>query len=96
MPEKIKMRDGDAVLVMVKDGKVLHYTPNMSLPAASICSSASGSLLLRSSSAYFEFMKKDAFLAVGRGVVGMEPSIIGHAEKSLSSRTLEEIVRLVD
>jgi hypothetical protein len=34
MPDKIKLRDGDAVLVMVKHGKVLHYTPNMSLPHA--------------------------------------------------------------
>lgn len=28
------MRDGDAILVMVKDGKVLHYSWNMSLPHA--------------------------------------------------------------
>ena len=26
------MRDGDAILVMVKDGAVLHYSSNMSLP----------------------------------------------------------------
>ena len=26
------MRNGDAILVMVKDGKVLHYSWNMSLP----------------------------------------------------------------
>ena len=32
MTEKIQMRDGDAILVMVKDGKVLHYSPNMGLP----------------------------------------------------------------
>jgi hypothetical protein len=32
MSEKIKMRDGDAILVMVKDGEVIHFTPNMSLP----------------------------------------------------------------
>jgi hypothetical protein len=30
--EKIPMRDGDAILVMVKDGKVIHYSWNMSLP----------------------------------------------------------------
>jgi hypothetical protein len=32
MSEKIRMRDGDAILVMVKDGVVIHYSPNMSLP----------------------------------------------------------------
>jgi hypothetical protein len=26
------MRDGDAILVMVKDGAVIHYSSNMSLP----------------------------------------------------------------
>jgi hypothetical protein len=32
MSDKIKMRDGDAILIMVKDGKVIHFSPNMSLP----------------------------------------------------------------
>ena len=32
MSDKIQMRDGDTILVMVKDGKVIHFTPNMSLP----------------------------------------------------------------
>jgi hypothetical protein len=32
MSEKIKMRDGDTMLIMVKDGEVIHFTPNMSLP----------------------------------------------------------------
>ena len=32
VPEKIRMQDGDAILVMVKDGKVVHFSPNMSLP----------------------------------------------------------------
>ena len=32
MTEKIKMQNGDAILVMVKDGAVLHYSWNMSLP----------------------------------------------------------------
>lgn len=32
MSEKIKMRDGDTMLIMVKDGRVIHFTPNMSLP----------------------------------------------------------------
>ena len=30
--EKISMRDGDAILVMVKDGAVIHHSSNMSLP----------------------------------------------------------------
>jgi len=34
MEERIQMRDGDAILVMVKDRKVLHYSWNMSLPHA--------------------------------------------------------------
>jgi hypothetical protein len=32
MNEKIKMRDGDAILIMVKDGEVIHHSWNMSLP----------------------------------------------------------------
>ena len=32
MNEKIKMRDGDTMLIMVKGGTVIHFTPNMSLP----------------------------------------------------------------
>ena len=44
VPEKIQMPDGDAVLVMVKDGKVLHYTPNMSLPHVEFARRATGSL----------------------------------------------------
>lgn len=32
MNDKIQMRDGDAILVMVKDGAVVHYSWNMSLP----------------------------------------------------------------
>jgi len=26
------MRDGDTMLIMCKDGRVIHFTPNMSLP----------------------------------------------------------------
>lgn len=29
---KVQMRDGDAILVMVQDGKVSHYSWNMALP----------------------------------------------------------------
>jgi len=32
MSDKIKMRDGDTMLIMVKGGEVIHFTPNMSLP----------------------------------------------------------------
>jgi hypothetical protein len=32
MSDKVQMRNGDAVLVMVKDGKVIHYSWNMALP----------------------------------------------------------------
>ena len=44
MNSKIKLRDGDAVLVMVKDGQVLHFTPNMSLPHAEFVKRATGEL----------------------------------------------------
>ena len=44
MPEKIKMRDGDAVLIMVKDGEVIHFTPNMSLPYVELVRRATGEL----------------------------------------------------
>ena len=32
MSDTIKMRDGDTMLIMVKDGEVIHFTPNMGLP----------------------------------------------------------------
>ena len=32
MSTKIQMRDGDTMLIMAKDGKIIHFTPNMSLP----------------------------------------------------------------
>jgi hypothetical protein len=44
MNDKIKMRDGDAILVMVKDGEVLHFTPNMSLPHSEFVKRATGTL----------------------------------------------------
>jgi len=43
MDEKIKMRDGDAILVMVLDGKVVHYSWNMSLPHVEFVRRATGS-----------------------------------------------------
>ena len=44
MSEKIKMRDGDAVLIMCKDGRVIHYSPNMSLPHVEFVRRATGEL----------------------------------------------------
>ena len=44
MPGKIKMRDGDAILVMVKDGEVLHFSPNMSLPHVEFVKRTTGQL----------------------------------------------------
>jgi hypothetical protein len=42
--EKIKMRDGDAILVMVKNGEVIHYSPNMSLPHVEFVKRTTGQL----------------------------------------------------
>jgi hypothetical protein len=44
MSEKITMRDGDAILVMVKDGAVLHHSWNMSLPHVEFVRRATGEL----------------------------------------------------
>lgn len=38
------MRDGDAILVMVKDGKVLHYSWNMGLPHVEFVRRKTGNL----------------------------------------------------
>ena len=32
MSAKVRMRDGDAILVMVQDGAVIHYSWSMALP----------------------------------------------------------------
>jgi hypothetical protein len=42
--DKIKMRDGDAILVMVKDGQVIHFTSNMSLPHVEFVKRMTGQL----------------------------------------------------
>ena len=42
--EKIKMRDGDTMLIMVKDDAVIHFTPNMSLPHVEFVRRATGDL----------------------------------------------------
>src|SRR6058998_3103395 len=44
MSDKIKMRDGDTMLIMVKDGEVIHFTPNMSLPHSEFVKRAAGQL----------------------------------------------------
>ena len=44
MSDKIKMRDGDTMLVMVKGGEVIHFTPNMSLPHSEFVKRTTGQL----------------------------------------------------
>ncbi len=44
MTDKIKMRDGDTMLIMVKDGEVIHFTPNMSLPHSEFVKRTTGEL----------------------------------------------------
>jgi hypothetical protein len=42
--DKIKMHDGDTILIMVKDGQVIHHTWNMSLPHVEFVRRATGEL----------------------------------------------------
>ena len=42
--EKIQMRDGDTILIMVKDGKVILHSWNMSLPHVEFVRRATGEL----------------------------------------------------
>jgi hypothetical protein len=44
MSEKVPMRDGDAILVLVKDGKVMHHSWNMGLPHVEFVRRTTGSL----------------------------------------------------
>ena len=44
MSEKIKLRDGDTMLIMVKGGEVIHFTPNMGLPHAEFVRRTTGQL----------------------------------------------------
>ncbi len=44
MPDKVKMREGDTILVMVKDGKVIHHSWNMSLTHVEFVKRATGQL----------------------------------------------------
>ncbi|HTI99761.1 MAG TPA: hypothetical protein VL527_12840 [Dongiaceae bacterium] len=44
MSERIKMRDGDTMLIMVQNGVVIHFTPNMSLPHSEFVKRTTGEL----------------------------------------------------
>ena len=44
MQPKVKMNDGDAVLIMVKDGTVIHHSWNMSLPHVEFVKRSTGEL----------------------------------------------------
>ena len=44
MDEKVKMRDGDTLLIMVKDGKVIHHSWNMSWPHVEFVRRVTGQL----------------------------------------------------
>ncbi len=44
MNDTIKMRDGDTMLIMVKDGEVIHFTPNMGLPHQEFVKRTTGQL----------------------------------------------------
>lgn len=44
MSDKIKLRNGDTMLIMVKDGAVIHFTPNMGLPHSEFVKRTTGEL----------------------------------------------------
>jgi len=44
MDDRIKMRNGDALLIIVKNGEVIHYTSNMSLPHVEFVRRSTGQL----------------------------------------------------
>jgi hypothetical protein len=44
MSEKVKMRNGDAILVMVKDGRVVHFSWNLGLSHAEFVRRKAGTL----------------------------------------------------
>jgi hypothetical protein len=44
MKEKIKISNHETTLIMVKDGAVIHFTPNMSWPHAEFVRRATGKL----------------------------------------------------
>jgi hypothetical protein len=44
MSDKIKLRNGDTMLIMVRGGEVIHFTPNMSLPHSEFVKRTTGQL----------------------------------------------------
>ena len=44
MSDTIKMRNGDTMLIMVKGGEVIHFSPNMSLPHSEFVKRTTGQL----------------------------------------------------
>ena len=44
MTDKIKLRNGDTMLIMVRGGEVIHFTPNMGLPHSEFVKRATGHL----------------------------------------------------
>ena len=44
MTERIRLRDGDTFLIMVKDGKVIHFTPDMALTHVEFVKRMTGTL----------------------------------------------------
>ena len=44
MSEKIRMEDGDTILIMVKGGEVIHHSWNMSLPHVEFVRRTTGEL----------------------------------------------------
>lgn len=44
MSDKIPMWDGDTMLIMCKDGRGIHFSPNMSLPHVEFVRRATGEL----------------------------------------------------
>jgi len=44
MSDKIKMRDGDTMLILCQEGRVVHFTANMSLPHVEFVRRATGEL----------------------------------------------------
>jgi hypothetical protein len=44
MNQKIRLRDGDTMLIVVKDADVVHFTPNMSLPHSEFVKRSTGTL----------------------------------------------------
>jgi len=64
MTEKIRMRDGDAILVMVQDARVLHFTPNMGLPHVEFVRRSTGSEILPTGAWVGTISKLDGEIAV--------------------------------